>query len=95
MQSRSRFMQHLDFCGKSHSLNQALVYSYNISALFISDGSSSEETGSDKVLAFAVSPSGKLLALTDDTKRLVLFSCEPSWHCISIRYDFTSVTQFQ
>ncbi|XP_063353228.1 tRNA (guanine-N(7)-)-methyltransferase non-catalytic subunit wdr4 [Pelmatolapia mariae] len=51
-----------------------------------SDGGSSEETGSDKVLAFAVSPSGKLLALTDDTKRLVLFSCEPSWHCISIRW---------
>uniref|UniRef100_A0A3Q0R3J0 WD repeat domain 4 n=1 Tax=Amphilophus citrinellus TaxID=61819 RepID=A0A3Q0R3J0_AMPCI len=45
-----------------------------------------QETGSDKVLAFAVSPSGKLLALTDDTKRLVLFSCEPSWHCVSIRW---------
>ncbi|XP_030580289.1 tRNA (guanine-N(7)-)-methyltransferase non-catalytic subunit wdr4 isoform X2 [Archocentrus centrarchus] len=51
-----------------------------------SDGGPSEETGSDKVLAFAVSPSGKLLALTDDTKRLVLFSCEPSWHCVSIRW---------
>ncbi|XP_076731504.1 tRNA (guanine-N(7)-)-methyltransferase non-catalytic subunit wdr4-like [Maylandia zebra] len=51
-----------------------------------SDGGSSEETGSDKVLAFAVSPSGKLLALTDDNKRLVLFRCEPSWHYISIRW---------
>lgn len=89
-------MQHLDCCGKSHrSFRQALGYSYNVSALFISDGGSSEETGSDKVLAFAVSRSGKLLALTDDNKRLVLFRCEPSWHCISIRYDFTSVTQFQ
>ncbi|XP_029314547.1 tRNA (guanine-N(7)-)-methyltransferase non-catalytic subunit wdr4 isoform X3 [Cottoperca gobio] len=51
-----------------------------------SDGGASEETGSDKVLAFSVSPSGKLVALTDDTKRLVLFHCEPSWQCISIRW---------
>ncbi|XP_033990205.1 tRNA (guanine-N(7)-)-methyltransferase non-catalytic subunit wdr4 isoform X1 [Trematomus bernacchii] len=50
------------------------------------DGGASEETGSDKVLAFAVSPSGKLVALTDDSKRLVLFYCEPSWQCISIRW---------
>eukprot|EP00064_Thunnus_orientalis_P020211 superscaffoldBa00005436_g20343 len=51
-----------------------------------SDGGASEETGSDKVLAFAVSPSGKLVALTDDTKRLVLFRCEDSWQQISIRW---------
>ncbi|XP_035507546.2 tRNA (guanine-N(7)-)-methyltransferase non-catalytic subunit wdr4 [Scophthalmus maximus] len=51
-----------------------------------SDEGVSEETGSDKVLAFTVSPSGKLVALTDDTKRLVLFHCEPSWQCISIRW---------
>ncbi|XP_010794382.1 tRNA (guanine-N(7)-)-methyltransferase non-catalytic subunit wdr4-like [Notothenia coriiceps] len=53
------------------------------------DGGASEETGTDKVLAFAVSPSGKLVALTDDSKRLVLFHCEPSWQCISIRYHFS------
>ncbi|XP_026151629.1 tRNA (guanine-N(7)-)-methyltransferase non-catalytic subunit wdr4 [Mastacembelus armatus] len=51
-----------------------------------SDGGASEETGGDKILAFAVSPSGKLAALTDDTKRLVLFHCEPTWQCISIRW---------
>uniref|UniRef100_UPI0037E91C71 tRNA (guanine-N(7)-)-methyltransferase non-catalytic subunit wdr4 n=1 Tax=Semicossyphus pulcher TaxID=241346 RepID=UPI0037E91C71 len=51
-----------------------------------SDGGTSEETGSDKVLAFNVSPSGKLVALTDDNKRLVLFHCEPSWKCVSIRW---------
>ncbi|KAA8588458.1 hypothetical protein FQN60_001652, partial [Etheostoma spectabile] len=51
-----------------------------------SDGGASEETGSDKVLAFTVSTSGKLVALTDDSKRLVLFRCEPSWQCISIRW---------
>ncbi|XP_071774548.2 tRNA (guanine-N(7)-)-methyltransferase non-catalytic subunit wdr4 isoform X2 [Centroberyx gerrardi] len=49
-----------------------------------SDGS--EETGNDKILAFAVSPSGKLAALTDDTKRLVLFRCQPSWQCVSTRW---------
>ncbi|KAG7239121.1 hypothetical protein INR49_030001 [Caranx melampygus] len=38
-----------------------------------SDGCASEETGNDRVITFTVSPSGKLLALTDDTKRLVLF----------------------
>ncbi|KAK9538163.1 hypothetical protein VZT92_005715 [Zoarces viviparus] len=51
-----------------------------------SDGGASEETGSDRVLAFAVASSGKLVALTDDTKRLVLFQCEPSWRCVSIRW---------
>ncbi|XP_068429299.1 tRNA (guanine-N(7)-)-methyltransferase non-catalytic subunit wdr4 [Clinocottus analis] len=51
-----------------------------------SDGGASEESGSDKVLAFTVSSSGKLVALTDDNKRLVLFHCKPSWQCISIRW---------
>ncbi|KAF7651099.1 hypothetical protein LDENG_00116040 [Lucifuga dentata] len=51
-----------------------------------SDGGGSDETGSDKILAFNVSPSGKLAALTDDTKRLVLFHCRPSWRLISIRW---------
>ncbi|XP_067371674.1 tRNA (guanine-N(7)-)-methyltransferase non-catalytic subunit wdr4 isoform X2 [Channa argus] len=45
-----------------------------------------EQNGTDKILAFTVSPSGKLVALTDDTKRLVLFQCEPSWQCISLRW---------
>lgn len=51
---------------------------------------SAEETGSDRILAFSASPSGTLLALTDDNKRLVLFSCEPSWRCISTRCSFSS-----
>ncbi|XP_034550564.1 tRNA (guanine-N(7)-)-methyltransferase non-catalytic subunit wdr4 [Notolabrus celidotus] len=51
-----------------------------------SDGGTSEETGSDKVLAFAVSPSGKMVALTDDNKRLVLFQSQPSWKCVSVRW---------
>lgn len=55
---------------------------------FVSDGGALEETGSDRVLAFAVSPSGKLLALTDDNKRLVLLSREPSWRHISTRCRF-------
>ncbi|CAJ1078629.1 tRNA (guanine-N(7)-)-methyltransferase non-catalytic subunit WDR4 [Xyrichtys novacula] len=51
-----------------------------------SDGGAPEETGSDTVLAFTASPSGKLVALTDDNKRLVLFQTEPSWKCVSIRW---------
>lgn len=50
-----------------------------------SDGGGPEEAGSDSVLAFAASPSGKLLALTDDSKRLVLLNCESSWHHVSTR----------
>ncbi|XP_041856856.1 tRNA (guanine-N(7)-)-methyltransferase non-catalytic subunit wdr4 isoform X2 [Melanotaenia boesemani] len=49
------------------------------------DGGPAEETGSDRVLTFTVSSSGRLVALTDDSKRLVLLACEPSWRCISIR----------
>ncbi|XP_014870527.1 tRNA (guanine-N(7)-)-methyltransferase non-catalytic subunit wdr4 [Poecilia latipinna] len=52
----------------------------------VNGSDASEETGSDTVLAFAVSSSGKLVAITDDTKRLILFQCEPSWLCISIRW---------
>ncbi|KAM4561341.1 tRNA (guanine-N(7)-)-methyltransferase non-catalytic subunit wdr4 [Fundulus diaphanus] len=52
----------------------------------VSDGDASEDTGSDRVLAFAGSSSGRLMALTDDTKRLVLFKSEPTWHCVGIRW---------
>ncbi|XP_077437046.1 tRNA (guanine-N(7)-)-methyltransferase non-catalytic subunit wdr4 [Vanacampus margaritifer] len=43
-------------------------------------------TGNDIILAFIISPSGKLVALTDDSKRLVLFQCEHSWQCVSTRW---------
>lgn len=50
------------------------------------DGRGPEEAESDSVLAFAASPSGKLLALTDDSKRLVLLTCEASWRHVSTRF---------
>lgn len=51
------------------------------------DEGGAEETGSDRILAFAASPSRKLVALTDDNKRLVLLRCEASsWRCISVRF---------
>ncbi|TNN03684.1 hypothetical protein fugu_000713 [Takifugu bimaculatus] len=59
------------------------------------DSGAAEETGSDRVLAFCTSPSGKLLALTDDSKRLVLFTCEPSWRCISTRFVVRRCTALQ
>ncbi|TRY90360.1 hypothetical protein DNTS_006488 [Danionella cerebrum] len=46
----------------------------------------SEEKDSDRILAFTLSQSGKHAVLTDDHKRLVLFSTEPSWQCISTRW---------
>ncbi|KAI2660440.1 tRNA (guanine-N(7)-)-methyltransferase non-catalytic subunit wdr4 [Labeo rohita] len=50
------------------------------------EASEEKDSGSDRILAFAVSASGKHVALTDDHKRLVLFCTEPSWQCISTRW---------
>ena len=57
----------------------------NASALISDDGGAADETGNDVILAVAVSPSGRLAALTDDSKRLVLFRCDAPWQCISTR----------
>ncbi|XP_043928165.1 tRNA (guanine-N(7)-)-methyltransferase non-catalytic subunit WDR4 [Protopterus annectens] len=46
----------------------------------------SEDKGSDNILAFAFSASGTYFALTDDSKRLILFHVKPSWECISVRF---------
>ncbi|NXX10351.1 WDR4 methyltransferase, partial [Podargus strigoides] len=43
------------------------------------------DKGSDDILAFAFSPSGDYFAVTDDSKRLILFHTKPSWECISVR----------
>ncbi|NWX00422.1 WDR4 methyltransferase, partial [Caloenas nicobarica] len=48
------------------------------------DGKQTDK-GSDDILAFALSPSGDYFALTDDSKRLILFRTTPSWECVSIR----------
>ncbi|XP_062391474.1 tRNA (guanine-N(7)-)-methyltransferase non-catalytic subunit wdr4 isoform X2 [Sardina pilchardus] len=45
-----------------------------------------EGAGSDAVLAVAASPSGRLLALTDDRKRLLLLATQPTWHLQSCRW---------
>ncbi|KAF1654588.1 tRNA (guanine-N(7)-)-methyltransferase non-catalytic subunit WDR4, partial [Eudyptes chrysocome] len=44
------------------------------------------DKGSDDILAFAFSPSGDYFALTDDSKRLILFHTKPSWECVSVRF---------
>ncbi|XP_076858702.1 tRNA (guanine-N(7)-)-methyltransferase non-catalytic subunit wdr4 [Brachyhypopomus gauderio] len=51
-----------------------------------SQGAGPEEGGSDVVLAVAMSASGNYAALTDDSKRLVLFRTRPSWQCVSTRW---------
>ncbi|NXY87376.1 WDR4 methyltransferase, partial [Alcedo cyanopectus] len=43
------------------------------------------DKGSDDILAFTFSPSGDYFALTDDSKRLILFRTKPSWECVSVR----------
>ncbi|NWR62035.1 WDR4 methyltransferase, partial [Bucorvus abyssinicus] len=43
------------------------------------------DKGSDDILAFAFSPSGDYFALTDNSKRLILFHTKPSWECVSVR----------
>ncbi|KFP32118.1 tRNA (guanine-N(7)-)-methyltransferase non-catalytic subunit WDR4, partial [Colius striatus] len=48
------------------------------------DGKSTDK-GSDDILAFTFSPSGSYFALTDDSKRLILFHTKPSWKCVSVR----------
>nr|XP_021142169.1 tRNA (guanine-N(7)-)-methyltransferase non-catalytic subunit WDR4 isoform X2 [Columba livia] len=48
------------------------------------DGKQTDK-GSDDILAFALSPSGDYFALTDDSKRLILFRTTPSWECVSVR----------
>ncbi|XP_028823999.1 tRNA (guanine-N(7)-)-methyltransferase non-catalytic subunit wdr4 isoform X2 [Denticeps clupeoides] len=50
------------------------------------DAEVSRDEGTDCILALAVSPTGKLVALTDDNKRLVLFRTEPKWQCVSTRW---------
>lgn len=44
------------------------------------------ETGSDKILAVVASASGKLLALSDDSKRLVLLQNHAGWSVVSVRW---------
>lgn len=44
------------------------------------------EKGSDTILASTFSNSGSYFALTDDSKRLILFRTKP-WQCLSVRYE--------
>uniref|UniRef100_A0A8C0EY56 WD repeat domain 4 n=1 Tax=Bubo bubo TaxID=30461 RepID=A0A8C0EY56_BUBBB len=76
-----------------------LVFVCSDDSLFVYDCINAEKTtlgnkgqdgkptdkGSDDILAFAFSPSGDYFALTDDSKRLVLFHTKPSWECVSVR----------
>ncbi|CAL1581744.1 unnamed protein product [Knipowitschia caucasica] len=48
--------------------------------------SGEHDPGSDHILAMATSASGSLLALSDDSKRLVLLRREPAWTVVSVRW---------
>ncbi|KAJ0070619.1 hypothetical protein NL108_016897 [Boleophthalmus pectinirostris] len=51
-----------------------------------SESGGEHEGGSDRILAVAASGSGDLLALSDDSKRLVLLRRDPTWTVLSVRY---------
>lgn len=54
--------------------------------LFLREDGQPVDKGSDTVLASTFSTSGSYFALTDDSKRLILFRTKP-WQCLSVRYE--------
>lgn len=48
------------------------------------------DKGSDTILASAFSTSGSYFAVTDDSKRLILFRTKP-WQCLSVRYEMLTL----
>lgn len=51
------------------------------------------DKGSDTILASAFSKSGSYFALTDDSKRLILFRTKP-WQCLSVRYEMLMLSNY-
>lgn len=51
------------------------------------------EKGSDTILASTFSRSGSYFALTDDSKRLILFRTTP-WRCLSVRYEMLTSSRY-
>lgn len=51
------------------------------------------EKGSDTILASTFSKSGSYFALTDDSKRLLLFHTKP-WRCLSVRYEMLTSNNY-
>lgn len=56
------------------------------SHVFLREDGQPAEKGSDTILASTFSKSGSYFALTDDSKRLILFRTKP-WQCLSVRYE--------
>lgn len=51
------------------------------------------DQGSDTILASTFSTSGSYFALTDDSKRLILFRTKP-WQCLSVRYEMLTLNNY-
>lgn len=51
------------------------------------------DKGSDMILASTFSKSGSYFALTDDSKRLILFRTKP-WQCLSVRYEMLTLRNY-
>ena len=61
--------------------------------LFFREDGQPGDKGSDTILASTFSKSGSYFALTDDSKRLILFRTKP-WQCLSVRYEMLTLNAF-
>lgn len=65
----------------------------DLPALFLREDAQPAGEGSDTALAAAFSTSGSYFALTDDSKRLILFRTKP-WQCLSVRYEMLTWSHY-
>lgn len=62
-------------------------------SLFLREDGQPMDKGSDTILASTFSQSGSYFALTDDSKRLILFRTKP-WQCLSVRYEMLTLHNY-
>lgn len=62
-------------------------------SFFLREDGQPVEKGSDTILASTFSKSGSYFALTDDSKRLILFRTKP-WQCLSVRYEMLMLNNY-
>lgn len=95
-------MNLIEFSVFSHNLNDkcrplgaALIPQVgpHRSPFFLREDRQPVDRGSDTILASTFSTSGSYFALTDDSKRLILFRTKP-WQCLSVRYEMLTSSNY-
>lgn len=61
--------------------------------LFLREDGQPVDKGNDTILASTFAQSGRYFALTDDSKRLILFRTKP-WQCLSVRYEMLTLNNY-